>query len=57
MKIAPVPRKKEGRAARLAAMMEKDGDEGDDVAEKGGPDSVAEGSRAGTAHDSDKDYN
>ena len=23
---APVPRKKEGRAARLAAMMEKDGD-------------------------------
>lgn len=27
--VAPVPRKKEGRAARLAAMMEQDGVEGD----------------------------
>lgn len=28
--LAPVPRKKEGRAARLAAMMEKDGEAGPD---------------------------
>jgi hypothetical protein len=35
--LAPIPRKKEGRAARLAAMMEKDGDAGAD----GAPDNEA----------------
>ncbi len=38
---APVPRKKEGRAARLAAIMERDGNAGSPVADSGaGPKSA-----------------
>jgi hypothetical protein len=41
---APVPRKKEGRAARLAAMMERDGHAGGPMAECGAGAKAAEDS-------------
>ena len=45
---APVPRKKEGRAARLAAIMERDGPAGSPVADSGAGPKSAEASGADT---------
>ncbi len=47
MAIAPVPRKKEGRAARLAAIMGQDGVDGDADDETATPSEGADTNEAG----------
>lgn len=48
MFAAPVPRKKEGRAARLAAMMERDGHAGGPMADGNGTPTSQENTGANT---------